>query len=171
MLGFAFATAAILGFLLVRTFRSPALEAADVPLEEETVDTGRDPVPPQATMPGAPDSGWMEAGGSAAVPGALPPGQPGTLEPVPGTARVRGLAPAARPETARRTYTDADLRALAAARGADAARDRGYIVGLRQRRVDDLTERLAQARSSDERAKLRAWLSSAQHDLERAQRE
>lgn len=156
----AFAAAGILGFLMVRTFRSPNLEAADVPMEDEAADTGRDPVPPQATMPGAPDSGWAPATGADAS-------QP--LPTVAGAQRT-STPSVARPAVSRR-YTDADLRAIAAARGAGAARDRGYIIALRQRRVDDLSRRLASADSAEERATLSGWLEDARRDLERAQRE
>lgn len=178
-LAVAFATAGILGFLLVRTFRSPALEAADVPLAEEAVDAGRDEVPTQATMPGAPDSGWMAtadsgpAAGGVAPPQAVAPSAAIPQDAQAPTGSVLSYAPAApRPAVARgRTYTDADLRAMAAARGTAATRDRGYILALRQRRVDDLSARLAAARSAEEQAKLRAWLDGAVRDLERAQRE
>jgi hypothetical protein len=161
LLAFACAAAAILGFLLVRTFRSPALEAADVPLAEEAADTAREPVPPQATLPGDPDAGWMAA--SDAVPAA-------EANPGPPPPAVRGSTPP-RPQAQPRRYTEDDLRAIAARKGASASRDRGYVIALRQRRVDDLTERLAEAGSADERAKLGAWLESARRDLERAQRE
>lgn len=162
LLAFAFATAAILGFVLVRTFRSPALEAADVPLAEEAADTGREPVPPQATMPGAPDSGWM--GAPEAAPDAASP-------PAPAPAVRTYAPPPPRPPAPSRRYSDDDLRAIAARKGAAAARDRGYLIGLRQRRVDDLTARLARADSSEERTMLREWLAAARRDLERALRE
>jgi hypothetical protein len=171
----AFAAAAILGFFLVRTFRSPALEAADTQTRQKQAavdDTGREPVPPQATMPGAPDSGWMATSAGTAEPPPAPPiptnidtGEAGSSGPSSYVPSVPRVAPA------RRTYTDADLRAIAAARGAAAARDLGYVAALRQRRVDDLRARIAAAKDADERQTLQKWLDGAMDDLERARRQ
>lgn len=169
----AFAAAGVLGFFLVRTFRSPALEA-DTSAQQQTVDdTGREPVPPQATMPGAPDSGWMATSNGTspdaapAAPLAVPPAANAGLSSGP-----RSYTPSVtRAQSPRRTYSDADLRAIAAARGANAVRDSSYILALRQRRVDDLRERLAKARDAEERSALQGWLSGAEADLEWARRE
>jgi hypothetical protein len=168
-----FAAAGLLGFVLVRTFRSPALEADARAQEQQVDDTGREPVPPQATMPGAPDSGWMSASAATppapvAAPLAVPPAadagltEQGPRSYVPSVPRAQPRRPA---------YTDADLRAIAATRGAGAVRDRAYVVSLRQRRVDDLRARIASARNAEERAALEGWLSGAMTDLERATRE
>ncbi|HET8644283.1 MAG TPA: hypothetical protein VFO85_02265 [Vicinamibacteria bacterium] len=175
----AVAMAGILGFLIVRTFRGPALEAADVPLAQDAADSGRDEVPTQATMPGAPDSGWTATGGdqgatSAPAAPVLPPSA--VVAPAPGgdgsLESVRSYVPTLpRRPAARRNYSDDDLRTMAARRGAAATSDRGYVLALRQRRVDDLSQRLASARTPEERLKLRGWLDSAVRDLERAQRE
>jgi hypothetical protein len=153
----ALVLSALVGFALVRTFRTPALEQAAA--AEPDADVGREPVPPEATMPGAPDSGWPAAAASPAPASAEPDRAVVTLPAVP-----------ARPEPAR-SYTDADLRTFVARRGVAAAmRDAGYLLALRQRRVDDLRQRLAEAGSADEREKLRGWLDDAQADLERARR-
>jgi hypothetical protein len=154
----ALGLSALVGFALVRTFRSPALERAAA--EQLAADTGREPVPPAATLVGAPDSGWP-ARAEAASPEPTPPADP--------VRTMVATAPAAAPPSRPRTYSDADLRAFVARRGvAAAASDRGYVMALRQRRVDDLRERLEDARSPDEREKLREWLDDAQADLERA---
>ena len=179
----ALASAALLGFLLVRTFRSPALEMAAASSGDEAPDTGREPVPPEATMPGAPDSGWpATAGGGSGMQGTV------TAPAPPVMAVAQPVAPPAEGETApagsvrsyipsetrpltprRRAYTDADLRAYVATRGATAAtRDSGYVLALRQRRVDDLRARLANADSADERATLQGWLDAALRDVQRA---
>ena len=168
MLVAAMALAALVGFALVRTFRSPALEQAAAAEPEAVAEpeaaTARDPVPPQATMPGAPDSGW------AAATQAASPAPPPTVAAVnDGIGASVSVAPAAEPRT--RAYTDADLRTFVARRGVAAAtNDRAYLLALRQRRVNDLRERLADARSGDERAKLQGWLDGALADLERARR-
>lgn len=170
----AFAAAAILGFFLVRTFRSPALEAADTQTRQQLAtidDTGREPVPPQATMPGAPDSGWTATSAGTAEAPPAPPIATNIDMGEPGSSAPRSYVPSVpRVETARRTYTDADLRAIAAARGAAATRDRGYLVAIRQRRVDDLRARTAAAKDADERQTLQKWLDGAMDDLERARR-
>jgi hypothetical protein len=156
----AMALAALVGFALVRTFRSPALEQAAAAPEPEA-GTAREPVPPDATMPGAPDSGW------AAATQAASPAPPPTVETASqGPSAGVSVAPAAEPR--RRSYTDTDLRTIVARRGLAATHDRDYLLALRQRRVDDLRERLADARSGDERAKLQDWLDGALADLERA---
>jgi hypothetical protein len=148
----------LVGFALVRTFRSPALEQAAAAVQEPDADTGREPVPPEATMPGAPDSGWPPPATASPAPSLSPP-----------ASIVATTAPAA--PAPPRSYTDDDLRTIVARRGVVAAtQDRGYVLALRQRRVDDLRARLADAGSSDEREKLRAWLDDAMADLERARR-
>jgi hypothetical protein len=159
MLAAAMALAALVGFALVRTFRSPALEQAAA----QEPETAREPVPPDATMPGAPDSGWPAAGGASPAPApTASPSSSGLIASLP-------VAPVAEPRP--RAYTDADLRTFVATRGVAAAtHDRGYVLALRQRRVEDLRERLAEARSADERMKLQEWLDAAVADLERAQR-
>src|SRR5262245_36075408 len=147
--------AALLGFFLVRTFRSPALESAAASAEEPGAVVGREPLPPDATMPGAPDAGW-----AASVPSAPPaPDLPPRVAPA-------TVAPA--PDTHPRSYTNADLQAIVARRGAAATHDRAYLLALRQRRVDELRARLDRADSAEERAKLREWLDSALSDLQRA---
>jgi hypothetical protein len=153
--------AALLGFMLVRTFQSPALESAAASAEVPDSDTAREPVPPGATMPGAPDSGWPPP--AALAPSSAPP----PARSRPNTARSAVLAVDA-PAGA---YSEAQLNAIVATRGAgEATRDRRYVLALRQRRVDDLRARLARADSSDERAKLQPWLDAALADLERARR-
>jgi hypothetical protein len=163
-----FAAAGVLGFLLVRTFRSPALEADTAAAEQTVDDSGREPVPPQATMPGAPDSGWMATSTGTPDPAPAAPLADAGLS----SNGARSYVPRVpRAQAQRRAYTDADLRAIAATRGAAAVRDRGYVLALRQRRVDDLRARLAKANDPEERAALQGWLSGAEADLERATRE
>jgi hypothetical protein len=152
----ALVLSALVGFVLVRTFRAPILENETAP--EQSADAGREPVPPGATMPGAPDSGW-----TAPAPGDTPP-----LPGPPDDVIVRTPARLAEPRP--RTFNVSDPGAYLAARGAAAARDPVYVLALRQRRVDDLRRRLAEARSGDERAKLQAWLDGALADLEQARR-
>ena len=160
LLGAALALSALVGYVLVRTFRSPALESASA--QQPDADTGRLPVPPDATLPGAPDSGWPAPAGPV-VASVAPPSLPGSV--------VARLPASPSPEPRPRAYTDADLRTLVATRGVAAVtHDRGYVLALRQRRVEDLRERLAAAHSPDERAKLEGWLDDALSDLERARR-
>lgn len=157
-----------LATLLVRTFRGPAIEAADVfeprpsaspPMGGGAVRAPERPSPPDAAAPSVTSGGAaagtpLPAGTDEATGGDMPrsyvPSRPVPLPP-------------ARP---RRVYTDIDLRAYAAQRGAAAVSDAGYRLALRQRRVDDLRSRIAAARTTEERAALNGWLETALRDLD-----
>jgi hypothetical protein len=159
-----------LATVLVRTFRGPAIEAADVleprpsaspPTEGAAVGAPEWPSPPDAAAPPVPG---VRGGAPATVP--LPAG----ADEATGLDMPRSYVPSRPvplpPERSRRVYTDADLRAYAAQRGAAAVSDAGYRLALRQRRVDDLRSRIARARTTEERAALNGWLETALRDLE-----
>ena len=130
-----------LAVLLVRTFRGPALDAADA-------DSGvRPPVTVQSARP-------------------APSSDPGAPSDPPLPRRFAPRPPVTTASRAPGVFTDADLRAYAAQRGGSAVQDSAYRRALRQRRVDDLRARLAAARSDEERAALEGWLESALRDLD-----